>query len=267
VTVFDCDSTLSAVEGIDELATEPDHREAITALTDSAMAGEVALEDVYGERLSLIKPTQYEVASIRERYKTNAVTHAREVVAALHDAEHHAWVVSGGLAQPVVEFATWLGIAADKVHAVNTEFNPFEGDWWEAACAQTRGRARYADYDKGHLTSSNGKADVIRNHITSPGRKLLVGDGVSDLAAADAVDLFVAFAGVIDRSAVTDVAPVVVQSASLAPVLALALGPEEVKDMIGGPHDDVARACWNEIDDGALRFNDEALESRFISSL
>ncbi|MDH3293762.1 MAG: HAD-IB family phosphatase [Acidimicrobiia bacterium] len=267
VTIFDCDSTLSAVEGIEELATEPTDRERIAELTDSAMAGDMALEDVYGERLSLLQPTRAQVTAIRERYKANVVTHAKEVMAALHFVEHQTWVVSGGLAQPVMEFATWLGIDPANVHAVHTEFDPFEGTWWEAHCPQAQGRARYADHDRGHLTSSTGKAEVIRSRVTTPGRRLLIGDGVSDLAAADAVDLFVAFAGVVDRPSVTEAAPAVITSPSLAPTLALALGPDEVKELIGGPHDDVARACWDLVNEGAIRFNDKALESRFNSSL
>ncbi len=265
-TIFDCDSTLSTVEGIDELATHPEHREAITALTDSAMAGDIALEDVYGRRLDLLQPTEAEINSVRERYKTHVVEHAREVVAVFNDLEHQSWVVSGGLAKPVIEFATWLGFNPSHVHAVHAEFDPFEGSWWEASCARTKSKARYADHDNGHLTNSTGKAEVITHHVTSPGRSLLVGDGVSDMAAASAVDLFVGFAGVVDRPAVTEVAPVVITSASLAPVLALALGPEQVKEMIGGPHDEVARACWDLVDGGAIRFNDESLESRFHSS-
>lgn len=47
--VFDCDSTLCAIEGIDELAR--DHKVAVAALTDRAMAGELALQDVYAQRL------------------------------------------------------------------------------------------------------------------------------------------------------------------------------------------------------------------------
>lgn len=266
VTIFDCDSTLSAVEGIDELATEPDHREVIAELTDSAMAGDVPLEDVYGERLSLLQPTQADVVSVRDRYKANVVPHARAVMAALADTDNETWVVSGGLAGPVIEFATWLGVDPDRVKAVKAEFDPFEGDWWHAGDGHRKGEARYADYDKGHLTSSEGKADVINANVTTNGRKLLVGDGASDLAAADAVDLFVAYAGVVDRSAVTDVAPVAITSRTLSPILALALGPQEVKDMIGGAHDAVARACWDAIDGGALRFNDEALAARFDSS-
>jgi len=48
---FDCDSTLSTIEGIDELAAligvGVDGAE-IAALTERAMAGEIALEEVYG---------------------------------------------------------------------------------------------------------------------------------------------------------------------------------------------------------------------------
>lgn len=266
VTIFDCDSTLSSVEGIDELATEPEHREAVAELTDSAMAGDVPLEAVYGERLSLLQPTQADVVSVRERYKANVVPDAKAVIAALHDAANETWVISGGLAGPVLEFTTWLGVEADRVRAVEAEFDPFEGAWWEGADGHRKGEARYADFNKGHLTSSEGKADVIRAVVATKGRKLFVGDGVSDLAAAEAVDLFVAYAGVVNRPAVTDAARAVITSKTIAPILALALGPQEVKDMIGGPHDDVARSCWDAIDDGALRFNDEALAANFDSS-
>ena len=262
ITLFDCDSTLSTVEGIDELATGPTDQAAIAAMTDSAMAGDVPLEDVYGQRLSLLNPTRQQILSVRDRYKANAVTDARAVIAALNHAAQDIWVVSGGLAEPVVEFATWLGVAADQVKAVGAEFDPFEGNWW----ADSKPDGRYHSYHKGHLTSTTGKADVIRTNVLGGGRKLLVGDGMSDLAAASAVDLFVAFAGVIDRPAVTDAAPVVITSDTLAPVLALALGPEQVKELVGGEHDHVARACWDAIDAGALRFNDQELGARFDSA-
>ncbi len=254
------------MEGIDELATAPDERQAIAELTDSAMAGDLPLEDVYGRRLSMLQPTKGDVVSVRDRYKANAVPDAKATIAALTEAENETWVVSGGLAGPVIEFATWLGVDPDRVKAVEAEFDPFEGAWWEADQGHHLGGARYADFNKGYLTSSDGKADVIRSTINTPGRKLLVGDGASDMAASSAVDLFVAYAGVVDRQSVTNSAPVVITSQTLAPVLALSLGPQEVKDMIGGTHDAVARACWDAIDAGGLRFNDKALAARFDSS-
>ena len=54
--VFDCDSTLSAIEGVDELAGEK--RDEVEALTRRAMNGELSLDQVYGERLDLILATE-----------------------------------------------------------------------------------------------------------------------------------------------------------------------------------------------------------------
>ena len=53
---------------------------------------------------------------------------------------------------------------------------------------------------------------------------MFVGDGATDLEARSEVDLFVAYAGVVDRPAVVAAATVVVRSRSLAPILPLALG-------------------------------------------
>ena len=54
--LLDCDSTLSAIEGIDELAVQC--REEVAALTDAAMRGLIPLEEVYGRRLELVRPTR-----------------------------------------------------------------------------------------------------------------------------------------------------------------------------------------------------------------
>ena len=64
--VFDCDSTLSTIEGIDELAGPL--RDELRALTDRAMAGEVSLEEVFGLRLERVRPTAEAVEYIGRRY-------------------------------------------------------------------------------------------------------------------------------------------------------------------------------------------------------
>jgi phosphoserine phosphatase len=261
VTLFDCDSTLSAVEGIDELPADPGCQQRVAELTESAMDGKMPLEDVYGERLAILNPTQGEMRKVKTKYKSAAVPHAQEVIAALDATDTETWIISGGLLEPVAEFATWLGVHPDRVRAVETEFDPLSGNWWQGGSDP-----QYADHDKGHLTTTTGKADVIRSSVTNPGRRLLIGDGVSDLAASEEVDLFVAYAGVVARPAVVSAAPVVVTSESLAPVLALSLGVPRVKELVGGDHDEVARSCLSAIDDGALTFNDTSLEQRFIAA-
>ena len=46
LVIFDCDSTLTALEGIDELARSGGQYEEIKALTDAAMNGDVRLEEL-----------------------------------------------------------------------------------------------------------------------------------------------------------------------------------------------------------------------------
>ncbi len=262
VVLFDCDSTLSSVEGIDELADEPSTQQAIAALTDKAMDGDVPLEDIYGERLALINPTRTKLRAVKNRYKSNVVPDAQATVAALKTTQAETWVISGGLLEPVEEFATWLGVEPGRVKAVGTEYCPFDGNWWEPAEAD----GRYVDYEKGHLSSTEGKAAVIDANVTNKGRRMLVGDGVSDLAAAPVVDLFVAYAGVVARPSVVEKARVVITSRSLAPSLPLALGRSQVKELIGTEHEEVARRSLELVEMGSVHFSEVTLERAFDAS-
>lgn len=257
VAVFDCDSTLSRIEGIDELAGDELCRAEIAALTDAAMAGDVPLDEVYTRRIRALRPSRRAVHRLRERYKATVVPDARPTIAALAAAGVESWVVSGGLCDPVTEFATWLGIDPRHVRAVGTDLDPLDGRWWDGA------PPRVVDHDHGALTTADGKADVIRHQVPHRGPRLLIGDGASDLAASGEVDLFVAFAGVVARRDVVARAAVVVTSPSIAPVLALTLGMPAVRALLGGPHDAVARACLGAIDAGALTFNDPRTAERF----
>lgn len=203
--VFDCDSTLSAIEGVDELAAG--HREAIAALTDSAMRGAVSLESVYGARLALIRPTRAAVEALAGQYIAAAVPDARETVQALLQGGIEVRILSGGLRQAILPFAAWLGLQDDHVAAVDLRFSA-DGS--------------YAGFDEASpLGRSGGKHTVMEAWRQSlPGPILMVGDGITDLEARPAVERFVAFAGVIDRPAVTAAADAVIRAPSLRPVLA-----------------------------------------------
>ena len=263
VVVFDCDSTLSEIEGIDVLAAQLGREQEVADLTNAAMDGEIDLGDVYGRRLELLNPTRRQVRALKEDYKAGVVDDAREVVAALHHVEHETWIVSGGLLEPVMEFGIWLGIEPERIRAVDTDYDPLAGRWWSLASDE----ARYLDYTSGHLTATTGKGDVIAANTTRSARKIMVGDGMSDAEAGSHVDLFVAYAGVVDRPAVTSTAPVVIRSRSLSPVLALALGPERVRELLAGEHAEVASRCLDAISGGGLAFNDYELGNRFQAAL
>ena len=77
--LLDCDSTLSEIEGIDELAVEC--REDVARLTELAMRGQIPLEEVYGRRLQLVQPTRAALEALGRAYVDRMVPDARETIA------------------------------------------------------------------------------------------------------------------------------------------------------------------------------------------
>ena len=65
---FDCDSTLSTIEGIDELAKLKGKEARVGLLTNKAMNGDLDLSEVYGKRLKAIRPTRGQLKAVEERY-------------------------------------------------------------------------------------------------------------------------------------------------------------------------------------------------------
>jgi phosphoserine phosphatase len=226
--VFDCDSTLTTIEGIDELARWQGRSTEVAELTARAMNGDVPLEAVYGERLELLKPTREQLRQLGLLYRRNLLPGADRVIAALQAAGRQVFIVSGGLAEAVLEFGITLGVPPDRIHAVGMAYDELNGRWWEA-WNHPHGRnptERYLAHDGGPLTIGGGKVDIIRAiRAQHRGRAMLVGDGSSDLEAGVAVDLFVGFGGVVARERVATAAEVFIAAPNLAPVLPLALGP------------------------------------------
>ncbi len=219
--VFDCDSTLSRIEGIEELAGRrpPDVAAQIAALTAQAMDGSVPLEEVYGRRLQLIAPRRNDVATIGRRYIETAMPQAREVIAALKGLGKELRVVSGGLRLAVVTFAGWLGIEDDRVHAVQTWFD---------------GDGRISSFDRDNpLTRRGGKRDVL---AALPRRRTaFVGEGMTDAEARDVVDCFVCYTGVVRRPAVAELAHAEVGGANFANLLPALCSPDELARLMRDP--------------------------------
>ncbi len=205
--IFDCDSTLSTIEGIEELARE--HRAEVEALTEEAMRGAIPLEQVYGRRLELVRPPRGRVLALGQRYIETLVPDAKETVAALLEEGVHVRVISGGLRPAVVLLARHLGIDEKLVAAVDVFFTD---------------NGSYAGFEQDSpLAAAGGKRRVIESWDI-PRPSLMVGDGATDLEARPAVDAFAAFAGVVYRAPVAANADYVIRERSLAPVLPIALG-------------------------------------------
>lgn len=234
---FDCDSTLSTVEGIDELAKLKGKEWRVGLLTQKAMDGDLDLGEVYGKRLQAIRPTRGQLKAIEERYWETIVPDAQAVLDALKFLGKEVFIISGGLAEPVRGFGKRLGVKPQNIRAVEVEYNELSGEWWRYHEPATQHTQAYLDFDESPLTITSGKPDII-NELAGDkhGRRLMIGDGSSDLATRDVVDLFVGFGGVVAREKVLRDSEAFIHSESIAPILPMAGGADGYARVKDTPH-------------------------------
>jgi phosphoserine phosphatase len=180
---FDADSTLSEIEGIDELARM--RRIDVSALTGRAMRGEIPLEAIYGLRLDLVRPDAEMLAKVAARYVERCVRGAASTIAALQRTGVEVLVISGALRPALLPLMERLAIPGHRLYAVDVQLD--------------RG-GRYVSFDPlNPLARAGGKRAVLEALRDPRRRTAMVGDGASDLEAAPAVDAFIAFTGVAAR--------------------------------------------------------------------
>ncbi len=209
--ILDCDSTLSAIEGFDELARMrgPRLHAAVAALTAAVENGESTTEAVFAKRLDIIRPTRAMCAQVASLHAKHGAPGLPAMLEAVRAAGWTPVIVAGGVAQCVEPFAKKLAIG--RVEAVELRFKT-NGD--------------YAGYDRGALTAQDGgKAQVVRRlRLQNPGcRIVMVGDGAPDLECRAVADRVIGFAGVVERPAVAAGAHAVIRRLDELPALLAAL--------------------------------------------
>jgi len=210
IVCFDCDSTLTRIEGIDELARCAGIEKEVTPLTAAAMTGALSLDAVYAKRLSLVRPDRASIAWLGQRYVEDMVPGARETVSALIHAGMSVHIVSGGLEPALEPLARSLGIPLFQVHAVGVVFEQDGG---------------YHNFDrKSPLIRPDGKGIVCRSLAADGSSIALVGGGASDLAAREHGVFVVGFGGVTRREIMVEGADVFVAGPELTAVLNPLLG-------------------------------------------
>ncbi|MCJ7701589.1 MAG: HAD family hydrolase [Anaerolineales bacterium] len=266
IVIFDCDSTLSTIEGIDELARMTGYEYDVAMLTKRAMEGDVPLESVYSHRLVTVNPTQEQVRAIANHYRQTVVPDAREVIEALQTLGTVVFIVSGGLIEPVRDFGVWLGVPRDHIFAVNMEYDQLAGKWWRywELPGGANPRANYLAVEPNPLTSTQGKNQIVSQiRSQNPGRVLMIGDGLSDLEVAVDVDLFVGFGGAVFRQRIADEAAVYIHTLTLAPLLPLALGQFGNTPRFARLWADGLQRVYN----NETTFRDTAIKNVFLSAL
>ena len=201
IVCFDCDSTLSQVEGIDALARRAGVEDDVAPLTEAAMLGDLRLDAVYGKRLDLIRPDRAAIEWLGKLYVEEMVLGANEALRMLHAAGKDVHIVSGGLRQAILPLAAELNVPSKNVHAVEVIFSD---------------NGSYAGFDRNApLALPGGKAEVCRL-LTGNGKTVaLIGDGATDIEARAAGAFVVGFGGVVIRENVKSEADVFVAGPSL----------------------------------------------------
>jgi phosphoserine phosphatase len=190
IIAFDCDSTLSAIEGVDELArlAGDDIFRQVENLTNQAMNGEVPVEEVFARRLDLIKPTRQQCKTIGQMYLEQIEPTARETIAALQADDWECLIISGGFAPCIGNIAQELNIR--RIEAVPLRFDA---------------SGNYLGFDENYPTTRDGgKPDIIAQlkRELDPDIIVMVGDGVSDLETKPLVDHFIGFSRYVEREKV-----------------------------------------------------------------
>jgi len=205
--IFDVDSPVCAIEGIDWLAArrDPEIARESEALTAQAMAGDIPIEAVYTRRLERIRPTAGELIALADAYRESVQPGAQELIPALQRAGCQVHLLSGGLRIAIVPIAIQLGVPADRVHAV-------------AVTRDADGTMSLLDGDQ-PLATQRGKPLTVQR-LALPKPTVMIGDGSTDAAVRGVVTEFIAYTGVARRESVVTVADAEADSfAALYPLL------------------------------------------------
>ncbi len=197
--ILDVDSTLCGIEGIDWLAERRGKEVAkqVTELTERAMRGEIPLEDVYGERLKMVRPRRDDVDALGHAYIETISPGAVEALALWRSRGVRVILLSGAIRHAILRLALHVGLGPEQAHAVDVRFDAI-GAW--------------GGFDSSSpLTRTTGKREIVET-LDLPRPILAVGDGSTDRAIRGAAEGFAAYTGYVSRPNVVNGADFVVNS-------------------------------------------------------
>jgi phosphoserine phosphatase len=217
--IFDCDGTLSKLEGINELARMNGVEKEVSQLTERAMSEGIFGSKIYEKRLSLTRPTKDQVQQLGHDYFTQATTDITHVIKIFKQLHKEIFIVTAGLTPAIQIFATKLNIKFDNIFAVDVIFDQ---------------HGQYQDFDRqSPLVELEGKHKIAQQIKKNYPRILHVGDGMNDFSTFDIVTRFVGYGGVYFREKMKSLCEFYITSDSTAPLLPLALTQEEINRLNG----------------------------------
>ncbi len=215
--VFDCDGTLSYIEGIDELAKLNGVDKPVTQLTAAAMGQSGINPQLYAERLNLVLPTSLQVDGLGDNYFQHKAPDLLAVLAVFAQLNKAMYIVSAGLYPAVARFAGLLNIPTKNVFAVDIYFD-------------TAGKYRDFDHYSPLVTNEGKRAIALQLQQRHP-RVAYIGDGLNDVAVKDVVTRFIGYGGAYYRENIQRMCEYYITTPSLLGLLSLCLTLDEMAQL------------------------------------
>jgi phosphoserine phosphatase SerB len=203
--IFDVDSTLVTLEGLDFLAEMKGKKRAVENLTSKAMNGQLPMRQAMVVKLNIIRPSFFELVAMGEHYVKHIVPGAREVIQQLQAKGFKVWMLTGNFQPAVGILANFLGVPLSQV-ITNEIFFDQQGN--------------YLNLNVDHpLSNNHGKPKVIKSYGKKLANAVMIGDGATDLEVQGVVSKFIGFGGAVKREKVAQEAEIYVDQPDLRAVL------------------------------------------------
>lgn len=208
--VFDVDSTLVKIEGLDYIAKKKGIGNKIQRITMNAMNGKIPMEQAMEFKMKSISPEYLDFVNMGKAYIENITDGTLETIQKLKDEEVDIWILSGNFQPAIGILADYLGIPPNKVLGNRIIFDK---------------NMKYDGFDLNNPLSKNGgKGKILRQYKNRMKKTVFIGDGSTDVEAKNDVDLFIGFGGVAYRPCVEAQTDIYVKNSNLKAVLPFIIG-------------------------------------------
>jgi len=216
--VFDCDSTLSSIEGIDFLAKNNGVGDAVKSLTSDAMGKTGLTPDIYQQRLDLVIPRREQVYALGHQYFAHRSPDITDVINLFKRLKKEVYLVSSGVNPAVRIFGEMLQIPPENVFAVDLRFDQ---------------QGNFLDFERSSpLVSNDGKRTILQQLKNKHEDIIHIGDGLNDIVTLDLVTRFIGYGGVAYRKNIAELCKYYINTLSLTPLIPLTLTNDETMSLL-----------------------------------